>query len=98
MSWAAKRETLRNGERAYSLLGLFDVNMPLLYGEGDLKALVRLQGEIIKGSGWEEISWCRTRCARSVLTTEVMGAILLKQFNWSISSCFYRCLKRIFVR
>ncbi|KAF2168396.1 hypothetical protein M409DRAFT_36388, partial [Zasmidium cellare ATCC 36951] len=49
MSWAAHRETTRPEDRAYSLLGLFDINMPLLYGEGE-KAFARLQQEIIKSS------------------------------------------------
>ncbi|KIW16610.1 hypothetical protein PV08_03798 [Exophiala spinifera] len=47
MSWAAHRETTRQEDRAYSLLGLFDVQMPLLYGEGQ-KAFRRLQEEIMK--------------------------------------------------
>ncbi|KAK0703975.1 hypothetical protein B0T26DRAFT_733497 [Lasiosphaeria miniovina] len=47
MSWASRRETTRAEDMAYCLLGLFDVNMPLLYGEGS-KAFIRLQGEIIK--------------------------------------------------
>jgi hypothetical protein len=47
MSWAARRETKRIEDRAYSLLGIFDVNMPLIYGEG-MKAFRRLQEEIIK--------------------------------------------------
>src|SRR2546430_1465374 len=42
MSWASKRVTTRLEDRAYSLLGLFDVNMPLLYGEGE-KSFIRLQ-------------------------------------------------------
>lgn len=46
MSWAANRDTSRVEDMAYSLLGLFDVNMPLLYGEGS-KAFLRLQKEII---------------------------------------------------
>ncbi|KAI8625413.1 HET-domain-containing protein [Xylariaceae sp. FL1651] len=45
MSWAAKRKTSRREDMAYCLMGLFDVNMPLLYGEGD-RAFVRLQKEI----------------------------------------------------
>jgi hypothetical protein len=49
MSWAAKRETTRIEDRAYSLLGLFNVNMPLLYGEG-VRAFIRLQEEIMKAS------------------------------------------------
>jgi hypothetical protein len=47
MSWAARRETKRTEDRAYSLLGIFDVSMPLIYGEG-MKAFRRLQEEIIK--------------------------------------------------
>jgi len=35
MSWAAKRETTRVEDRAYSLIGLFGVNIPMLYGEGE---------------------------------------------------------------
>jgi hypothetical protein len=47
MSWAAGRTTTRVEDRAYSLLGIFDVNLPLLYGEGR-KAFQRLQEEIIR--------------------------------------------------
>lgn len=49
MSWAAGRETTRVEDSAYCLLGIFDVNMPLLYGEGR-KAFQRLQEEILKVS------------------------------------------------
>ncbi|KAH7076984.1 heterokaryon incompatibility protein-domain-containing protein [Paraphoma chrysanthemicola] len=49
MSWASDRETTRLEDRAYCLLGIFDVNMPLLYGEGK-KAFLRLQEEIMKQS------------------------------------------------
>lgn len=49
MSWASKRETTRVEDIAYCLMGLFDVHMPLLYGEGH-KAFVRLQEEIMKDS------------------------------------------------
>jgi hypothetical protein len=34
MSWAAHRKTGRVEDRAYSLLGLFDISMPVIYGEG----------------------------------------------------------------
>ncbi|KAK3331831.1 heterokaryon incompatibility protein-domain-containing protein [Cercophora scortea] len=47
MSWASKRKTTRTEDEAYSLLGIFDVNMPLIYGEGR-KAFRRLQEEIIR--------------------------------------------------
>ncbi len=49
MSWASKRNTSRIEDTAYSLLGIFDVNIPLLYGEGK-KAFRRLQEEIMKAN------------------------------------------------
>ena len=49
MSWAANRQTTRPEDIAYSLMGIFNVNMPLIYGEGE-KAFLRLQEEIIKNS------------------------------------------------
>ncbi|KAF6841661.1 het domain-containing protein [Colletotrichum plurivorum] len=47
MSWASRRETSRSEDVAYCLLGLFDINMPLLYGEG-ARAFIRLQQEIAR--------------------------------------------------
>ncbi|KAH7076197.1 heterokaryon incompatibility protein-domain-containing protein [Paraphoma chrysanthemicola] len=47
MSWAAKRQTTRVEDQAYCLMGLFNVNMPLLYGEG-FQAFTRLQEEILR--------------------------------------------------
>lgn len=46
MSWAKGRMTKRDEDAAYCLLGLFDVSMPLLYGEGRDKAFSRLWNEI----------------------------------------------------
>ncbi|KAG4410977.1 hypothetical protein IFR04_015885 [Cadophora malorum] len=47
MFWAARRKTTREEDHAYSLMGLFDINMPILYGEGLEKAFTRLQHEIM---------------------------------------------------
>jgi len=62
MSWAANRTTTRVEDRAYSLMGLLDVNMPMLYGEGK-KAFHRLQLEIICTSNDQSIfAWnCNVR-------------------------------------
>ncbi|KAH8796289.1 hypothetical protein BGZ57DRAFT_862967 [Hyaloscypha finlandica] len=46
-SWASSRQTTRGEDIAYSLLGLFDVHMPPIYGEGSTKAFRRLQSEIL---------------------------------------------------
>ncbi|KAK3711883.1 hypothetical protein LTR37_009401 [Vermiconidia calcicola] len=54
MSWAARRRTSRVEDEAYCLLGIFDINMPLIYGEGR-RAFLRLQEEIIKRSADQSI-------------------------------------------
>nr|OQO29108.1 hypothetical protein B0A51_06185 [Rachicladosporium sp. CCFEE 5018] len=54
LSWAAGRKTKRIEDRAYSLLGLFNINMPLLYGDGH-KAFKRLQIEILQKFSDESI-------------------------------------------
>ena len=54
MLWAARRKTTRVEDQAYCLLGLCQVNMPLLYGEGPY-AFLRLQQEL-----------CRTTLDRSI--------------------------------
>jgi hypothetical protein len=48
MTWAVNRETTRREDKAYSLLGIFDIYMPLIYGEGTDKAFGRLREEIEK--------------------------------------------------
>ncbi|KAK4039476.1 vegetative incompatibility protein HET-E-1 [Parachaetomium inaequale] len=47
--WASKRTTTRREDEAYCLMGLFNVNMPLMYGEGS-RAFFRLQQEITKAT------------------------------------------------
>ena len=49
MSWAAARKTTRIEDMAYCLLGIFGINLPLLYGEGE-RSFMRLQEEIVKNS------------------------------------------------
>jgi hypothetical protein len=46
LSWTKGRSTTKEEDLAYSLLGIFDVNMPLIYGEGKKKALTRLYREL----------------------------------------------------
>ena len=70
MSWAAARQTTREEDMAYSLLGLFDVHMPLLYGEGRM-AFYRLQEYIAQKSDDQSIlawSWDFTSMRPSGIT------------------------------
>ncbi|KAK3937095.1 hypothetical protein QBC46DRAFT_356916 [Diplogelasinospora grovesii] len=48
MSWVKKRNTTRKEDKAYSLFGIFDVQIPLVYGEGEEKSFGRLLEEISK--------------------------------------------------
>jgi Heterokaryon incompatibility protein (HET) len=50
LGWAAKRDTKRKEDKAYCLLGIFDIFLPLMYGEED-NAFSRLIEEINKRSG-----------------------------------------------
>jgi hypothetical protein len=50
MSWAVNRETTRKEDLAYSLLGIFDISMSLIYGEDAEKAFGRLQEKLYKRS------------------------------------------------
>lgn len=69
MSWASRRTTSRDEDMAYCMLGLFSVNMPLLYGEGK-RAFIRLQLEIIRKTNDESIfAWTSHPVSSGMLTS-----------------------------
>ncbi len=69
MSWLSRRETSRVEDMAYCMLGLFDVHMPLIYGEGR-KAFMRLQLEIIKKTDDDSIyAWTGADTQSGLLAT-----------------------------
>ena len=47
MAWAAQRKTKKTEDKVYCLLGIFEVSMSLIYGEGE-EALVRLRDKIAR--------------------------------------------------
>ena len=51
MSWSVNRRTTRTEDFAYCLLGIVDIHMPLLYGEGN-KAFERLYQELCRSPRW----------------------------------------------
>ena len=55
MKWMEKRNATREEDRAYSLLGIFGVSMPALYGEGEKSAFRRLKEEIYKTSRSKQV-------------------------------------------
>ena len=70
MSWVSRRQTSREEDMAYCLLGLFDVNMSLLYGEGARRAFYRLQTEIMKNTDDESLfAWISDQAISGMLAT-----------------------------
>ncbi|KAI5990178.1 hypothetical protein EDD15DRAFT_2136356, partial [Pisolithus albus] len=51
LHWASRRRTTRPEDIAYSLFGIFQVHLPIFYGESAQNALGRLLVEIISRSG-----------------------------------------------
>ncbi|KAK1622145.1 hypothetical protein BDP81DRAFT_508384 [Colletotrichum phormii] len=85
MSWAAGREAKKVEDRAYSLLGIFGVSMPLLYGEGD-QAFIRLQEEIIKATNDMSLfAWCDSRVTSPEGSEELRAALESTHTNISQS-------------
>jgi hypothetical protein len=77
MSWAGTRQATRKEDVAYSLLGIFAINMPLLYGEEE-RAFLRLQAEIINSCPDTTIfAWTSSR--------DDMGKTL--EDPWSLKKC-----------
>jgi hypothetical protein len=60
MKWASGRQTREDEDRAYCLLGIFNIFMPLIYGEGKDSALRRLQRELdgIPATGMALVDEC----------------------------------------
>lgn len=75
MFWASKRVTTRVEDIAYCLMGLFGVNMPLLYGEGR-KAFIRLQEEIMKISDDHSLfAWRKINSSHNVEDSTCRGLL-----------------------
>ncbi|KAI1469623.1 HET-domain-containing protein [Daldinia caldariorum] len=84
MSWAADRQTTRLEDIAYCLLGIFDINMPLLYGEGT-KAFTRLQREIISMSNDQSIlAWSMEPSCTNLQTSALAPSPTAFRFSGSI--------------
>ena len=90
MCWASGRRTTRAEDIAYCLLGIFDVNMPLLYGEGERKAFLRLQEEIIKQSDDQSIfAWPIRRLQQPGLFADSPAAFAYCQSVRTVSNPAY---------
>ncbi|KAK0646922.1 heterokaryon incompatibility protein-domain-containing protein [Cercophora newfieldiana] len=85
MSWAANRKTTREEDIAYSLFGLFGVNLPLLYGEGGLRAFIRLQTEILRTmDDYTLLTWSSTpHVSKESINGVASGALSIHPSNFA---------------
>ena len=72
MSWASRRSTTRLEDEAYCLLGIFGINMPLIYGEGRM-AFTRLQEEVIKRSTDQSIFAWTVPCVQAATPIRLLA-------------------------
>ena len=106
MHWASNRRTTRIEDRAYSLIGLFNVSLPIIYGEGQ-KAFRRLQEEIIRTCfdhtifAWELNTVCSGLLAnspdafdRSADVREVQLADYVKSYGYTTGIADYAVKNR----
>ncbi|KAF2188149.1 HET-domain-containing protein [Zopfia rhizophila CBS 207.26] len=75
--WTKDRRTTRTEDKAYSLLGIFGIFMPLIYGEGEKNAFKRLREEISKSSndfrqerGFAQVEKEDQECIKSLRLTD----------------------------
>ena len=64
LCWAESRETRRQKDKTYSMLGMFNIHMPLMYGEGRENAFKRLKAGIGKPNAG--LSAEEDRCLQSL--------------------------------
>ncbi|KAI1274341.1 hypothetical protein F5Y07DRAFT_401423 [Xylaria sp. FL0933] len=83
LSWISNRVTTRPEDIAYCLLGLFQINMPLLYGERG-NAWIRLQKELIALSDDESISaWASVPLLEALMSA---GNNYLRRLNLLVAA------------
>ncbi len=93
LDWAKNRKTTREEDWAYSLMGIFEISMPVMYGEGRTKAVRRLRKEIDDASKDKE-------CLRHLYVTdprtdktrieETKGGIIPDSYHWILENCDFK--------
>ncbi|KAI1333746.1 heterokaryon incompatibility protein-domain-containing protein [Xylariaceae sp. FL0016] len=82
MSWLARRNTTRIEDMAYCMLGIFGINMSLVYGEGP-RAFIRLQEEIIRTTDDHSLfcwSWATSMWQESLIAPRPQAFLMASQF------------------
>ncbi|PSN59139.1 HET-domain-containing protein [Corynespora cassiicola Philippines] len=81
-SWIQSRETTEKEDKAYALLGIFDIEMPLCYREGYATAFKRLQKEISKlKTCLQDLHLTDPRRDKKRIE-DTKGGLLLDSYRW----------------
>ena len=91
--WAKNRQTTREEDWAYSLLGIFEISIPVTYGEGRANAVRRLRKEI-------DDAWKDKECLRHLYVTdprkdktrieETRGGLIPDSYHWILENCDFK--------
>ncbi|KUJ06164.1 HET-domain-containing protein [Mollisia scopiformis] len=88
--WIQPRQTTVEEDKAYSLLGIFDVQMPLRYGEGMASAFKRLEEEIDKlNKCLQDLRLSDPRDDKSRIE-ETKGGLLEGSYLWILETSDFR--------
>ncbi|KAK0703385.1 hypothetical protein B0T26DRAFT_658964 [Lasiosphaeria miniovina] len=90
MSWAKNRSTTRLEDKAYSLFGIFDVCMPILYGEGEDRAFKRLREEISKDDCYLANLHSTDPRLDKKRIEEAKGGLLISAYRWVLDNSDFR--------
>ncbi|KAK3364026.1 HET-R [Lasiosphaeria hispida] len=85
MAWIEKRETCYEEDKVYALFGIFDVHIPVVYGEGKLKALRRLRDKIHEDYRCLSKLWSagpRDPCHDKERIELAKGGLLADAYRW----------------
>ncbi|KAI6101878.1 hypothetical protein F5141DRAFT_1218083 [Pisolithus sp. B1] len=83
MSWAKGRTSTKEEDKVYALMGLFGVNLPVVYGEGKTRTFLKLQTEIMKITDDQSIfAW---HSAADAAESDASGILA------STYECFAKC-------
>ena len=88
--WAQNRKTTRKEDWAYSLLGIFGIFMPLLYGEGREHAVDRLRKEISDASKCLRDLYVTDPRADKIRIEETKGSLIVDSYYWILENCDFK--------
>jgi hypothetical protein len=94
LMWSERRETTKSEDKIYSLFGIFDVEIPLFYGEGATQAYTRLR-EVINR---------RERCMQDLYVSDPRhdkkriedskGGLLVDAYDWILQHSGFQQWRR----